>query len=151
VPAGKAKKILLLAPAAAIERHGADVVVETSNAHGVLIRQKEATLASSPDGDWYQDVVEIEGRQHGASATITAQCGAGPLRAETSVSVRADHSGPPPPEIKLVALNNYVPGTFETDEETGKVTITVNATHPAVRRYFGPHPAFPSRSRSRHG
>ena len=143
VPAGKGKKILLLAPAAAVERHGTDVVVDTSNAHGVLIRQKHATLAPSPDGDWYQDVVEIEGRQHGASSTITAQCGTGPLRAETSVSVRADHAGPPPPEIKLAALNSFVPGTFETDEETGRVTITVNATHPAVRRYFGPHPDFP--------
>lgn len=143
LPAGKRKRLLLLAPTAAVERHGADVVVNTSNPHGVLIRQKHATLTPSPDGDWYQDVVEIEGRQHGATATITAQCGTGPLRAETTVSVRADQSGPPPPEIKLAALNSFVPGTFETDEETGRVTITVNATHPAVRRYFGPHPDFP--------
>jgi hypothetical protein len=108
-----------------------------------LIRQKRVTLAPSPDGDWYQEVIEIEGRQHGATATVTAQCGSGPLKAETAVAVRADHSGPPPPEIKLAALNSFVPGTFETDEETGKVTITVNATHPAARRYFGPHPNFP--------
>jgi hypothetical protein len=143
VPAGKRKKILLLAPTAAVERHGVNVLVESSNDHGVLIRQKEATLTPSPDGDWYQDVVEVEGRQHGATATVTAQCGEGLLRTETSISVRTDQTGPPPPEIKLAALNSFVPGTYETDEENGKVTITVNATHPAVRRYFGLHPDFP--------
>jgi hypothetical protein len=133
----------LLSPAAAVERHGAEVTLDLSNPHGVLVRQKHATLAPSPDGDWYQDVIEIDGRQHGASARLTAQCGSGPLRAETTIAVRADHSGPPAPEIKLAALNSFVPGTFETHEDTGKVTITVNATHPAVRRYFGPHPDFP--------
>lgn len=143
VPAGKRKKLLLLAPSAAVERHGRAVVIENSNPHGVLTRQKHLTLAPSPDGDWFQAVVEVEGRQHGAAATIAALCGSGPLRAETSVAVRADQSGPPPPEIKLAALNSFVPGTFETDEETGRVTITVNATHPAARRYFGPQPDFP--------
>jgi hypothetical protein len=143
VPAGKRKRVLLLAPTAAVERHGTEVTLDNSNPHGVLIRQKHVTLAPSPDGDWYQEVIEIEGRQHGATATVTAQCGSGPLRAETTITVRADQSGPPAPEIKLAALNSFVPGTFETDEETGKVTITVNATHPAARRYFGPHPDFP--------
>jgi hypothetical protein len=109
----------------------------------VLVRQQRLSLAPSPDGDWYQEVVEIEGRQHGATATVTARCGSGPLRAETAIAVRADHSGPPAPEIKLAAMNSFVPGTFETDEDTGKVTIAVNATTPAVRRYFGPHPDFP--------
>jgi hypothetical protein len=143
VPAGKRKKILLLAPTVAVERHGAEVALDISNPHGVLIRQKHVTLAPSPDGDWYQEIVEIEGRQHGATAAVTAQCGSGPWRAETTVAVRAEHSGPPAPEIKLAALNSFVPGTFETDQDEGKVTITVNATHPAVRRYFGPHPDFP--------
>lgn len=37
-------------------------------------------------------------------------------------------------------MGSPVHGTFETDEDTGVVTITANATHPAVRRYFGPPP-----------
>jgi hypothetical protein len=142
VPAGKRKQVFLLAPNAAVERHGSDVVLDSSNPHGVLIRQQQVQLTPSPDGDWHQVVVEVEARQHGAKATVTAQVGSGPLKAETSFEVRSDRVGPTPPQIKLAALNSFVRGTFETDEE-GQTTITVNATHPAVRRYFGPHPDFP--------
>lgn len=142
VPAGKQKRVLVLAPTAAVQRHGTSVSVTSSNPHGVLIRQTHVELGPSPDGDWYQAVVEIEGRQHGATAIVTAQCGGGPLRAETSVSVRRDVAGPTPPEIKFAAMGSPVRGTFDTDEATGLVTITVNATHPAVRRYFGPQPDF---------
>lgn len=141
VPAGKRKKVLLLAPSAAVQRHGTNVTVKSSNDHGVLIRQTQLELSRSQDGDWYQAVVDIEGRQHGATATVTAQCGSGPLRAETAVTVRRDEAGPTPPQIKFAAMGSPVRGTFETDEG-GLVTITVNATHPAVRRYFGRQPDF---------
>jgi hypothetical protein len=142
VPLGRSKKILLLAPAPAVERHGTRVTVTSSNAQGVLVRQPHADLAPSLDGDWYQTVIEVEGRQHGAAATVTAQCGSGPLRADASVSVRRDTAGPTPPEIKFAAMQSPVRGTFDTNEATGLVTITVNATHSAVRRYFGPPPDF---------
>jgi hypothetical protein len=142
VPAGKHKKVFLLAPTAAVQRHGTHVVVHSSNTHGVLIRQTQIELSASPDGDWYQTIVDIEGRQHGATATVSASCGDGPLRAETSVAVKRDHTGPTPPQIKFAAMGSPVRGTFETDEDSGLVTITVNATHPAVRRYFGPQPDF---------
>ena len=142
VPVGKRKRVLLLAPTVAVQRHGTSVQVTSSNTHGILIRQTHIELFPSPDGDWYQAVVEIEGRQHGATAVVAAKCGSGPLRAETSISVRRDTAGPTPPEIKFAAMGSPVRGTFETDEATGVVTITVNATHPAVRRYFGPQPEF---------
>ena len=141
VPAGKHKRILLLAPTPAVQRHGTNVSVKSSNTHGVLIRHMQVDLAPSPDGDWYQAVIDVEGRQHGAAAVVTATCGDGPLRAETTVSVRLDQAGPTPPQIKFAAMGSPVRGTFETDE-AGMVTITVNATHPAVRRYFGPQPDF---------
>lgn len=141
VPAGKHKRILLLAPNAAVQRHGTTVSVKSSNTHGVLIRQMQVDLVPSPDGDWYQAIVEVEGRQHGATAIVTATCGGGPLRADTTVMVRLDQTGPTPPQIKFAAMGSPVRGTFETDE-AGIVTITVNATHPAVRRYFGPQPDF---------
>lgn len=136
VPAGKHKKILLLAPTLVAQRHGTLVKVNSSNAHGVLIRHTEVELAPSPDGDWHQAVIDVEGRQHGATATLTAECGRVPLRAEATVSVRQDQAGPTPPQIRFAAMGSPVRGTFETDE-AGIVTITVNATHPAVRRYFG--------------
>lgn len=142
VPAGKHKKVLLLAPTAAVHRYGPQVRVKSSNPHGVLIRQTEVELTPSSDGDWHQAVVDIEGRQYGATATITAVCGDGALRAETSVAVRRDQTGPTPPQIKFAAMGSPVRGTFETDEDTGLVIITVNATHPAVRRYFGSQPEF---------
>jgi hypothetical protein len=141
VPAGKHKRILLLAPTPAVERHGTHVTVKSSNSHGVLIRHTEVELAPSADGDWYQTVIDVEGRQHGSTAVVTAACGEGPLRAETTISVRHDKAGPTPPQIKFAAMGSPVRGTFETDE-TGLVTITVNATHPAVRRYFGAQPEF---------
>ena len=43
VPAGKRKKVLLLAPTAAVELHGPEVTLDISNPHGVLIRQKHLT------------------------------------------------------------------------------------------------------------
>lgn len=143
IPAGKRKRVLLLAPTAAVRRHGTTVEVRSSNTHGVLVRQSSVELVQSPDGDWYQAVVDIEGRQHGASSTVTALFGDGPLKAETAVSVRRDESGPTPPVIKVAAMGSPVRGTFVSDPETGAVTITVNAAHPAVRRYFGPQPDFP--------
>ncbi len=142
VPAGKRKRILLLAPTAAVNRHGNRVALHIPNTQGVLVRQTALELLPSADGDWYQATVEVEGRQHGAVATLSAQCGSGPLKAETVISVRPDETGPAPPVIKIAALNSFVPGTFETDD-TGLVKITVNATHPAARRYFGPQPDFP--------
>jgi hypothetical protein len=124
-----------------VQRHGTYVGVKSSNTHGVLIRQTRVELAPSPDGDWYQAAIDVEGRQHGATAVLTAACGDGPLRAETTVSVRRDQAGPTPPQIKFAAMGSPVRGTFETDE-AGLVTITLNATHPAVRRYFGAQPDF---------
>lgn len=141
VAAGKSKKLLLLAPRAAIEKHGVKVAVASSDS-GVLIRHGSIELLPSPDGDWFQAVVDVEGRQYGAKAAVTAHCGFGLLKAETSVAVRRDQSGPIPPEIKLEALRSMVRGTFETDEMTGAVTIKINATHPGVARYFGPQPEF---------
>jgi hypothetical protein len=44
--------------------------------------------------------------------------------------------------IKLEAMGSPVRGTFTMDP-TSLVTITVNATHPATKRYFGPQPDFP--------
>ncbi len=142
IAAGKTKRLLLLAPRAAVEKHGPDAIVTSSDMRGVLIRHGSIVLEPSPDGDWYQAVVEAEGRQHGAKTIITARCGSGPLKAETSIEVRRDQSGPTPPEIKFAALQSQVRGLFETDEATGTVTITVNSGHPGVRRYFGPPPEF---------
>jgi hypothetical protein len=141
VAAGKHKGLLLLAPTLAVQLHGTRVTIRSSDTQGVLIRHTEVELATSPDGDWYQAVVDVEGRQHGATAVLSATCGDGPLHAETTVSVGRDQAGPTPPQIKLAAMGSPVRGTFETDE-AGVVTITVNAAHPAVRRYFGRQPDF---------
>ncbi|MBJ7604466.1 MAG: hypothetical protein JF888_14995 [Candidatus Dormibacteraeota bacterium] len=142
VAAGKRKSLLLLAPKAAIDRHGRFVVVTSSDMQGVLVRQRDLELGPSLDGDWYQALVEVEARQHGAKATLSAVCGTGPLRAETTVEVRRDETGPLPPTIRIASVPGYVRGTFETDD-AGAVTITVNATHQGVKRYFGAPPDFP--------
>jgi hypothetical protein len=142
IAAGKSKRLLLLAPTAAVERHGTAVTISSSDMRGVLVRHGSIELEPSPDGDWYQAAIEAEGRQHGAKARITAHCGSGPLKAETSIEVRRDQSGPVPPKIEFAALQSQVRGQFETDELTGAVTITVNAAHPGVQRYFGPPPEF---------
>ncbi len=142
VAAGKHKRATLVAPAALVGEHGAAVHVESSNNHGVLVRHSAALLELAADGDWYEVDVDIEGRQYGATARITAALGESGLRADATVTVRRDEVGPIPPEIKLKAMGSFVRGTIETSEETGGIVITVNATHPAVRRYFGPSPAF---------
>ncbi|MGH2406761.1 MAG: hypothetical protein ACRDF7_01615 [Candidatus Limnocylindrales bacterium] len=142
VAAGKHKRAVMVAPAELVGEHGAVVHVQSSNNHGVLIRHREATLDLAIAGDWYEGEVEFEGRQHGATAKVTATLGDSGLIAATNVSVRREEAGSTPPEIKLEAMGSFVRGTFVIDEETGGVVITVNATHPAVRRYFGPPPDF---------
>ena len=141
---GKHKEILILAPGAAVARHGAQVALVSSDPAGVLIRHSAVELKYSKDGDWYQAVVDLEGRQYGASATVTAILGSGPVRAEVSVFVRRDETGPKPPVITLDAMASPVRGTYETDPSSGEIRITVNAAHPGVRRYFGPPPDFPA-------
>jgi hypothetical protein len=141
VAAGKHKRVLLVAPAHLVGEHGAVVTVLSSNGQGVLIRHARAELALSAEGDWYEAGIDVEGRQHGASATVTASLGESSIQATTKVDVRRDRGGPTPPEIKLAAMGSFVRGTFEPNPDTGAV-ITVNATHPSVTRYFGPAPAF---------
>jgi hypothetical protein len=142
VGVAKRKRVLLLAPTAAVARHGNRVLLNNSDAKGLLIRHMECDLEPSPDGDWYQASIEVEGRQHGAKSMVTAHCGAGPLRAQTEIAVGRDQvSGQQPPHIVIAAIGSYIRGAWDADEEG--VTITVNATHPAVRRYFGPSPLFP--------
>jgi hypothetical protein len=142
VAAGKHKRATLVAPAALVGEHGAAVHVESSNSYGVLVRHSAAQLELATDGDWYEVDIDIEGRQYGATAQITATLGDSGLRADATVTVRRDEAGPVPPEIRLKAMGSFVRGTIETSEETGGIVITVNATHPAVKRYFGPSPAF---------
>ncbi len=140
VGAGKQRRIVLLATADEVGTYGTRASVVSSDSQGILIRRGDVDFVLSDDGDWFEAEVTVEGRRHGASSTVTAALGS--LRAETSVSVRRDHSGPMPPQIKLAAMGSPVRGTFETDE-SGLITITVNASHPATRRYFGPQPDFP--------
>jgi len=134
--------VLLVAPAHLVGEHGAVVTVLSSNGQGVLIRHARAELALSAEGDWYEAGIDVEGRQHGASATVTASLGESSIQATTKVDVRRDRGGPTPPEIKLAAMGSFVRGTFEPNPDTGAIVITVNATHPSVTRYFGPAPAF---------
>ena len=142
VAAGKHKQLLLVAPAHLVGEHGARATALSSNSEGILIRHAGAELALSPEGDWYEAGIDVEGRQHGASAVVTASLGESGLQASTRVDVRRDRGGPPPPEIKLEAMGSFVRGTFEASPETGAIVITVNATHPSVSRYFGPAPEF---------
>jgi hypothetical protein len=130
------------APSILVQEHGPEVTVTSSNSQGVLIRHPHVDLEPSPDGDWFEARVDVEGRQHGATALLTAVGGHGVLKATTTVTVRRDEAGPTPPEIKLAAMASPVRGTIEPDEASVLV-ITINATHPAARRYFGPQPEFP--------
>jgi hypothetical protein len=140
VGAGKQRRILLLATADEVGTYGTRAGVASSDSQGVMIRHGVVDFVLSDDGDWFEADVIVEGRRHGATSTVTASLGN--LRAETSVSVRRDQSGPMPPQIKLAAMGSPVRGTFETDP-SGLITITINASHPATRRYFGPQPDFP--------
>jgi len=142
VAAGKHKQIHVLAPSLLVQEHGTEITVTSSNNQGVLVRYPHVDLGPSPDGGWLQAVVDVEGRQHGATSLLTALGGHGALKAITHVSVRQDETGPTPPQIKLAAMASPVRGTIEPDE-AGALVITVNGTHPAGKRYFGPPPEFP--------
>jgi hypothetical protein len=64
------------------------------------------------------------------------------LRAQTEIVVGKDAvTGQQPPRIVIAAIGSYIRGAWDVDDDG--VTITVNATHPSVRRYFGPPPLFP--------
>lgn len=142
VAAGKHKRLLLLAPARLVQEHGVEVTVSSADNQGVLIRHRDVVFEPSPDGDWHQAIVDVEGRQHGASSVVTALAGRGALKATTRVVVRRERTGPQPPRIELKAMGSPVRGLIATDP-AGVLVITVNATHPAARRYFGAQPEFP--------
>jgi hypothetical protein len=134
---GKKRRLKLLAPVSAVQKHGVTVRLANSNPAAVLVRQTGCELAPAAEGAWYEAEIEAEGRQHGGETTLTATLG--PIPAVTQVRVGRDKKGI---NVRLDALKAPVPGTWEEDATDGNVTVTINAAHPAHERYFGPAPAF---------
>jgi hypothetical protein len=141
VPSGRKRTILVLAPTVAVAKHGSTMLLTNSNPQGLLIRHMRLELAPSRDGDWYQVPIEVEGRQHGAKATLAAHLGSSPLKDRTNITIGRAQSGPPIPQIKIDSLPGYQRGSWDVDDD-GQITITINATHAAVQRYFGAAPDF---------
>ncbi len=135
---GKRRFLSLLAPEHVVHTDGTNVVVRSADEHVVLVRDGDVILRRSPQGSWYHARICVEGRRDGAEAQVTASLGM--LEAVTLVHVGRDETG------QSIALEI---GQFEgpararrQQHADGNVTITINAVHPAARRYMGEPPEF---------
>jgi hypothetical protein len=134
VQAGKKKRLLLLAPADVVEKYGADVRLQSSEAKGVSVGGGNRARLQRVDEGWYEAEVLVEGRQLGAQVKLTARIEGHVYRAETNIRVREDDM--PSFKIEPKALPGNVRAAWIQSQDG--VVVEVNATHPAAARYFGP-------------
>jgi hypothetical protein len=139
IPPGKKKVLRLLAPSALVETHGLRLKVEHPKEAGILIRHFTIDFKKAEDGEYYEALLPVEGRQFGAEVRLVARYGE--LIAEAQVSVIREHEGPQI-NIHIGQIPGYQRARWER-EGNGDITITVNGVHPAAKRYMGPAPDFP--------
>jgi hypothetical protein len=132
VAPGKTRRLLLSAPAHIVQRMGTDIILSCSDQNAVVLHGYRLQLELVQEG-WYEADVTVEGLQHGGEAIVKATTPEKAFHASAKVTVR-DTKGPRL-EIHIVDLPG--PRRASWDESKELITVRVNATHPAARRYFG--------------
>lgn len=138
VAPGKIRRLLLLAPIHVVDIMGSDVILSCSDQNAVVLHGYRIQLEQVNEG-WYEADITVEGLQHGGEATIKATTPAKLFHATAKVTVR-DTKGP---RLEIHVEDIPGPRRASWDESTELITVRVNATHPAARRYFGEPPVFP--------
>ena len=137
----KKKCIRLLAPVELVAKEGDKVHIESSDV-GVVVLGKGTSLKFDEDGEYFWADITVEARKLGAKATLRARLG-GTTAACASV-VGRDESGP----NLRIKFDPTPAGIFRAEfEREGDIWwIKIKAEHPAIKRYLGPGPKYPSQN-----
>lgn len=137
---GKKRFLMLLAPSDLVEWSGVNVSLRSEDVQGVQLRDETITLRRAHHGKWFQGRVCVEARRDGATVGIVARLGESLHEAVTSVVVGRENAGPSI-SVEIGQFEGFARARRQEDSD-GNVTITINALHPAARRYMGDPPVF---------
>ncbi len=140
VPTGKRRFLRLAAPNEAVIFSGTLVNVRSSDSDTVQVRDEHVTLHRSQRGAWYEGRICVEGRKDGAAADVVARLGSSLQEAVTRVVVGREDNAPAI-AIEIGQFEGFARARWQRDPG-GDVTITINAAHPAARRYMGAPPEY---------
>ena len=139
IATGRRRFLTLLAPEHVILIDGTHVLIRSTNDDAVPVRDAEVELRRSPQGAWHQARICVEGRRDGAEAQIVASLGM--LEATTEIHVGREETGQAV-AIEIGQFEGAARARYQQHAD-GNATITINALHPAARRYMGEPPEFP--------
>ena len=137
----KHRTIRLLAPVEVVAEHRKTARVSSSNAAVVVKGGGTAELMLDENLEYYVGHIEIEARDLGAKATLTAVVGS--VMAQCKVIVAKQES----PDLKIrIVPEEAGKNRALVDQEGDLIVIKILGLHPAMKRYLGPSPAFPGQN-----
>ena len=93
--------------------------------------------------EYYVAEIALEGRQLGATGTITAKLGS--ASATCNLVVARDDGGP---SLHIEVRDRKIGNRRALVEKTDEVTsINIMGLHPSIKRYLGPAPDFPNQDK----
>ena len=134
----KHRTIRLLAPAEVVAEHGKTARLSSSDAGVVVKGGGTAKLILDENVEYYVGHIEIEARDLGAKAALTAVVGS--VMAQCKVIVAKQ--GGPNLKIRIVP-EEAGKNRALVDQEGDLIVIKILGLHPAMKRYLGPSPTFP--------
>lgn len=142
IPWTRKKRIKILAPLELVGAQGTRVRVASTDP-GVVVRG-ETILELDEDGEFYKGEALIEARTLSAQSTLSARLGT--MIATCKVVVTRDEEGP----NVVIEIVPEEAGTRRAviEQKDDRTIIRVMGFHPAIKRYLGSPPDFPSQDMS---
>jgi hypothetical protein len=138
--AGKRRALRLMAPVEVVDEHGSAAMV-TSSSQDVVVMGTHVELDFDEDWLCYVGSVSIDPRVLGAKTTLSAALGTCEAKCNVIV-VQQETSGP---SIEIVIVEEAAGKYRARVERDGERTIIkILGGHPAIKRYLGAGPEFPS-------
>jgi hypothetical protein len=133
---GKPKKIRVLAPAWLVLKAGDSVTLRSSSPSDIAVTK--ATVRLKPCGTYYAAETSLRGDRLNSKAKITAELGK--VIAVTRAIV-TDTEQRPKVEVKIDSIAGNQRAQIKKSDK-GDITITINGSQPAAKRYLGEHPNY---------
>lgn len=136
----KRRSILIRAPVEVVNNAGTMTVQIMSSDVGVVVLGNSVSLKFEEETFCFLGRVDIDPRELGARATLTATLGDSHATCEAIVAER--EAGGPRLEIKI---QDEEQGRYRAsvDPKEEVTTINIFGGHPGIKRYLGPGPEFP--------
>lgn len=139
---GKKKRLFLQAPADVVAKDGKEVRVWSDNP-GIVVLGGSSVLGFDDNLEYYVSKVEIEARELGAKANLSAELGE--HTATCQVIVTQDEAGP----NLLIRVVPEEAGTRRAliTRSGDQTVIKIMGLHPALKPYLGPPPELPGQDK----